>query len=140
MVSPVMRAVYYQASFLAASIAVLGIALLLKVQSGGITLTDGTGYFPVLCFWRQLTGIDCPGCGLTRCFVSMAHGQFDAAWHYNPLGTVLFVLVVIQIPFRLWQLYRLRRGIHESDPVSATALFCAVVAALVVQWAIRIVV
>lgn len=59
---------------------------------------------PGLCVWRGLTGISCPGCGLTRSFSYLAHGHLVDAFRMNPLGPLLFVVVASQIP---WQIYRI---------------------------------
>ena len=40
---------------------------------------------PVLCLWRNLLGQECWGCGLTRAFCSLVHGQFRIAAGFNPL-------------------------------------------------------
>jgi hypothetical protein len=40
------------------------------------------------CTFRSLTGIPCPGCGLTRVADRMAHFNLVGALHANPLGTV----------------------------------------------------
>ncbi len=39
-----------------------------------------------------MTGLPCPGCGLTRSFVSLGHGHFWEALHWHPLGPALFFL------------------------------------------------
>lgn len=41
---------------------------------------------PILCVSRLLVGVPCGGCGLTRAFVSLAHGQWQAALDYNLLA------------------------------------------------------
>jgi hypothetical protein len=41
------------------------------------------------CSFRRLTGIPCPGCGLTRVAERMAHWNLAGALHANPLGTVV---------------------------------------------------
>lgn len=42
------------------------------------------GFFPV-CPLYTLTGIHCPGCGLTRGFHALFHGDVLTALHYNAL-------------------------------------------------------
>jgi hypothetical protein len=44
---------------------------------------------PVLCTFRNLFGVRCPGCGLTRAFACLMHGRLSDAWAYNPLAFVL---------------------------------------------------
>ena len=61
---------------------------------------------PVLCMFRRLTGYGCPGCGLTRSFSFMSHGQLWDAFTINPLGPVIFILIASQIPLRLIRLFR----------------------------------
>lgn len=64
---------------------------------------------PPLCVWKNLTGWDCPGCGLTRSFTWMGHGQPLRALDRNALGPLLYLVVAAQIPWRLWRLWALRR-------------------------------
>jgi Protein of unknown function (DUF2752) len=40
------------------------------------------------CTFRRMTGIPCPGCGLTRVADRFAHLNLLGALHANPLGTV----------------------------------------------------
>jgi hypothetical protein len=61
---------------------------------------------PPACAFRRLTGYPCPGCGMTRSFVSTAHGEIAAAFGYHPLGPILFLLVLAQLPYRAWCLWR----------------------------------
>ena len=58
---------------------------------------------PPLCTSKILFNRECPGCGLTRCFISMAHGDLARAWRFNPAGVYFFAVVVAQLPFRAWQ-------------------------------------
>ena len=40
------------------------------------------------CEFRRLTGLPCPGCGLTRVADRFSHGNLAGAFQANPLGTV----------------------------------------------------
>lgn len=50
---------------------------------------------PVLCPFRLVTGLPCPGCGLTRSWVALAHGQVGEAFAYNWFGPVSFVAAAL---------------------------------------------
>ncbi len=41
-----------------------------------------------------MTGLPCPGCGLTRAFCAISHGNFSLAWHANGYAYPLYVAVV----------------------------------------------
>jgi hypothetical protein len=61
---------------------------------------------PPLCPMKSLTGRDCPGCGLTRSFVAIAHGDLHGGVAYHRLGLVLFVAAVYQLWYRPWMIAR----------------------------------
>ncbi len=42
-----------------------------------------------ICLFRRLTGIACPGCGLTRAFAAMAKGEWWLAITFHPLAPIL---------------------------------------------------
>lgn len=65
--------------------AVLLASVLLPLPAQGAILG-----LPSICPFHNLTGLPCPGCGLTRAFVCCAHGQLLAALGYHPLGPALF--------------------------------------------------
>lgn len=45
------------------------------------------------CFYKQVSGIDCPGCGMQRSFIELLHGDFIASFKMYPaLLPVLFTL------------------------------------------------
>ena len=93
---------------------------------------------PNVCSFKRLTGLDCPGCGLTRCFVHASHGDVSKALAYHPVGVVVFFAVVAQLPYRAWQLGRLARGKPELKYVAPWVLPVLLLVAMFVQWLIVI--
>ncbi|HEX8140709.1 MAG TPA: DUF2752 domain-containing protein [Pyrinomonadaceae bacterium] len=48
----------------------------------------------ILCPFRAITGYPCPGCGMTRAFSAIAHGELWRAVRYNPLSPLFFLAFV----------------------------------------------
>lgn len=133
------RAVGYHRGLLWCSAAILVAAIVLNTSGGGHVKIPFLGITtPGLCFWRLSTGFDCPGCGLTRCFVAMAHADWAAAWHYHPAGMALFVLVVAQLPYRGIQLRRLARGRSELKHPALPVIPWILLVVFLVQWLLKI--
>jgi hypothetical protein len=55
--------------------------------------SQGAG-IPV-CLFRYLTGLPCPGCGLTRSFSCILHGEFARGYDYHPFGFLLLALFLL---------------------------------------------
>lgn len=90
------------------SLALIFGGLAFNVSEQGFCVWASTGErSPTSCAFRFFTGIDCPGCGMTRCFVSMVHGQWAQAWRFHPWGVVFYLFLCAQIPYRLFQIYRI---------------------------------
>ena len=69
-------------------------------------LPGGARPLPPLCPLKAFTGIDCPGCGLTRSFVALAHGEVGQSLAYHRLGWALFFAVVYHVFYRAWMVAR----------------------------------
>ena len=118
--------------------AVIALAMLLSVRGESqVALPLVGGPLPELCGWKRFFGVSCPGCGLTRCFISLAHGDLPAAWHFNPAGILLFAGVAFQVPYRAAQLWRLRRGRPALRVPGVLALVWTAVALLLLQWLLK---
>lgn len=74
----------------------LVIAALLEPDARGYGTHTQLGLPP--CGLRSLTGILCPGCGLTTAFAHAVRGQWSLAASANPLGLMLFLAVCLCIP------------------------------------------
>ncbi|MEZ4321387.1 MAG: DUF2752 domain-containing protein [Myxococcota bacterium] len=74
---------------------------------------------PMMCGFRRLTGMGCPGCGLTRSFAFMAHGNVLQAFQMNWIGPVLFVGFATQPPYRAYVIARelLQRRSRSAHPL-----------------------
>jgi hypothetical protein len=96
--------------FLFGLLALLG-SVLMSPDPDVLTLF---GYdVPVMCGFRALTGQECMGCGLTRSFAFMGHLQPVEAFGMHKLGPAIWGVIVAQVPYRGWTLWR-RRG-YGSD-------------------------
>ena len=93
---------------------------------------------PVICMHRLIFNKPCAGCGLTRSFVSFAHGDFEAAYNYHRLGIPLFILVLFQIPIRI---YLLKTGLKGYTKFIKKLIFypaVIVIFALLINWIVYI--
>lgn len=97
-------------------VAVGGAALLTAIVWPLKSVDNG----PDLCVFRALTGLPCPGCGLTRSWVHLMHGDVGGAFTYNVFGPLTLVAIVIAVAAGVWclvagpgalKLLRLRRAL-----------------------------
>jgi uncharacterized protein DUF2752 len=130
----------YHLVWLSLCIATLLAALPLTVRSQSQVVLPLVGIpLPELCMTRRTFGINCPGCGMTRCFIALAHGDLASAWSYNPAGIWLFAIMAFQIPFRSVQLLRIGRALPEITlPGAAQVTLGAFAVMLLGQWALRL--
>ena len=47
------------------------------------------------CAFHNLLGIPCATCGATRAALAFSHGDFFAAWRFNPLATLSYFAIAI---------------------------------------------
>ncbi|MDE6157800.1 MAG: DUF2752 domain-containing protein [Muribaculaceae bacterium] len=79
------------------------------------------------CFFRYLTGYDCPGCGFQRALHAALHGNIAAAWGYNPF--VFFALpaavfyIVVEAGRSRWP----RLHVRANHPLVIGAILLAVI-------------
>ena len=59
---------------------------------------------PEVCIFKYLTNIPCPSCGSSRSVLALFQGDLQAALWWNPLGLLIFLILIIS-PF--WILFDL---------------------------------
>jgi hypothetical protein len=77
----------------------------------GVVLCAGVAYALLVgmigrgipCVFRLVTGLQCPGCGITRMFLSLLKLDFAAAARYNLLVLCLLPLGVGLYFYKTWQ-------------------------------------
>src|SRR5690348_8340698 len=74
-------------------------AALAPMPATGATSVGGV---PSLCLFHHLTGLPCPGCGMTRSVVCCAHGAWGQAVAFHPLGPLVFAGLVLAVAARLF--------------------------------------
>lgn len=99
----------------AVGVVVSALPLIYLYQNG-----PGGPWFPG-CLFHQLTGFNCPGCGMTRATHAALHGAWLAALRCNCLGVVLVPVALLGMGLELsgW-----RRG--QPPPVSLRFDRCVV--------------
>lgn len=71
--------------------------------------TPPAGVEHSICFFRRMTGVSCPGCGMTRALALLAKGELAAGFRMHPLAPVLAIE-----GFALWLLWGFAAGRGKS--------------------------
>lgn len=79
-----------RAGWVAFGVLTLAVAALF-LRSGGPT---GMPWLPG-CLFHDFTGLDCPGCGMTRAAHATLHGNIAEAVRFNPLGMILLPVAAV---------------------------------------------
>ena len=96
------------------------------------TVDDG----PVICPFRLLTGLPCPGCGLTRSWAYLMHGHWSDGVAANPFGILTLLSVVAVVVAVSVALVR-RRAVPDLGRFTRSRLVWAVLAGWVVFGVVR---
>lgn len=120
---------------------VLALAVCVIILSLSLEVTDRQRVFlsgfeglpvPQLCSSRAWLGINCPGCGLTRSFIHLAHGRFAESLATHRVGWVLALVIVLQIPYRIISLRQ--RPVGGLDVRWPGWISTALIAMLIGNW------
>ena len=108
-------------------------AVILAVTAAGIAATvfffnpSSHKFYPA-CEFRQLTGLNCPGCGGTRALYALLHGNFSTALRDNALlvGGICFLALRGG-----WLAVKIFRGRETGEFISTKFLWPLLVVAMV---------
>jgi len=104
------------------------ILALVFVNMTGIVSADRiVGVIPVFCPFEALTGIPCPGCGMTRAILSLIAGNLEDAASYNPFCFFLLFMVIASILPPRW-LEKAPSAVTKVLPYCYTAVLILVIA------------
>lgn len=80
-------------------LAALTLAGLSLVFLASVVLRPGevgpSGDYFTVCGFKNLTGLPCPGCGLTHSFCALGKGDLPSAFAFNALGPLLFLALAV---------------------------------------------
>jgi hypothetical protein len=71
------------------------------IQPGNPYLSIFTLPLPDTCTFNNLTGLPCPGCGLTRSLVAAIHGDISGSLTFHRLGLLTLFYILLQFLYRL---------------------------------------
>ena len=87
---------------------IAGLIVLIIIYSG-IFSAAGNSH-PVKCVHEQLTGMQCPSCGLSRSFSEIVRFNFEEAKAWNIYGPRVFMFFLFQLFLRVTNIIYLRRN------------------------------
>lgn len=93
----------------------------------------------VLCPFRAVTGLPCPGCGMTRAFCALGHGDLSGAFGYNVLAPFVFAAALLVWAHALATVLKLdsaRAALERLKPTQRAASL--MLAVTLVWWVVRL--
>lgn len=93
----------------------LGAFLLNLPEDKTAGISFGGFLIPDVCVFKNLTGLPCPGCGLTRSMTAAVHGDFFLSWRFHRLGlvTVAYILLQFMISIVILAVWKWRRRLQR---------------------------
>ena len=99
---------------------------------GATFFLNPEGYGFSMCAFKNATGLDCFGCGMTRGVTSITHLRFGLAWRHHPFAYFFWPLMIVlalgaipPVGRRMAQLVRTHRRRVNVTLWVATLLFVA---------------
>lgn len=117
-----------------------GAALFAPAEPGDGGLTLAGRSLPEVCALKRTTGVPCPGCGLTRSWVSAVHGDLAGSLAHHPLGWLILAYALAQgARHGAWLALPARRGTVERLGARLDRGIIPLAALLFLAWIPRLV-
>ncbi|HUP16425.1 MAG TPA: DUF2752 domain-containing protein [Acidimicrobiia bacterium] len=105
--------------------AVFGLMTMASPSDDGLTI----------CPMALLTGVACPGCGMSRAIAWMFRGDLERSVGYHPLAPLVVVISVVAV---VWALGRRLRGWKSPPTALFTGGVMVLAALLMAVWIARL--
>jgi hypothetical protein len=92
---------------------------------------------PKICSFKNLTGIGCPGCGLTRSVCALSEGRVGAAIEFHAFGPLVVLLGLTAWIYYLVAVIR-KREPFQIKPLHLTRLWLILAVSLLGYWILRL--
>ncbi len=79
------------------------------------------------CPYDFFFGLSCPGCGMTRAFISLVKFDFEMAFYYHPLFPVVIIFVILAL-LDYFKIIKLSDRVKRCGLWTTVILFFAVYA------------
>lgn len=91
-----------------------GLAFLVWVRCGGAGIP---------CVFHEVTGLKCPGCGITRMIAALSAGDLGAAWRANPFLLATLPYLIFLLAYNAFRWVRNERTGPKFE--AAAVVYCA---------------
>lgn len=94
------------------AITTISVVLLVVVYFGFYRLTG----LAIPCWFYEITGWYCPGCGISRMLLSICAGDFYQAFRYNPLLFILLPFAIVLFVNWIYAEYSGKKSWYKEIP------------------------
>jgi hypothetical protein len=102
---------------------------------GLLTMASPSDDGPTICPMALLTGVACPGCGMSRAIAWMFRGDLERSVTYHPLAPLVVVIGLVAL---VWAVGRRFRGWKRPSTAFITAGLIVMGALLLAVWMARL--
>ena len=93
--------------------------------------------FDINCIFKSLFGIPCPGCGLTRAFKEVFHGNLLKAEEYNLLSIPILLFLLLCLALIIFDLFK-KTNRTEVLLQKLSKYYKLIIIIVIINWIINI--